>query len=96
MPLLEMMKIKEYRDNTLKLIEVGNTKNTNPENKETNRIESSRKESVKVLEVYLSDTLVNLPKIDPFFTTMLINNKLVGNYMIDLGVSINIMLVGRY
>jgi hypothetical protein len=89
-----MMKIKEYRNNTPKLIVSGNNKNTNLENKETNRINNSRQESVKVPEVCLGDTLMNPPQIDPFFTMMLINNKLVRNCMIDSGVAINIIPMG--
>lgn len=33
----------------------------------------------------------NLTQVDPFYLTLLINNKMVKNCMIDLGATMNIM-----
>ena len=59
-----------------------------------NSEEVNRQEKINNLEVYLGDVLTTSPQVDSFFTTMLINNKLLRNYMIESGAAINIMLVG--
>lgn len=92
-PLLEMMKIKEYRDSVVQLITNGNEKHMNYENEVATKT-ISRQEKGNIPEVYLSDVLTNSPQVDPFFTTLLINKKLLRNCMIDSGAAINIMLVG--
>lgn len=92
--LLQMMKIKEYRNSVIQLISSGNDKSTNFENKGTSTKITNKQEKVKVLEVCLGEMLINPPQVDPFCTTLLINNKLVRNCIIDSGVSINIILVG--
>lgn len=79
-PLLEMMKVDEYRNTAIKFI-------SNMSSKQQNQIQAK-----KTPEVYLGDTLTKNPsQVDPFYTTLLINNKLVKNGMIDSGAAINIM-----
>jgi hypothetical protein len=69
-------------------------KDTNLKNKETTKIYNFRQGDRKIPKVFLGDTLINPPQNEPFFTKMLINNKLVRNFMIDLGATINIMPMG--
>lgn len=47
---------------------------------------------IEVLEVFIATTLNSNPnRIDPFYVTIQLNDKLIINYMIDSGASINIM-----
>lgn len=64
------------------------------ENKEITKISNGNQGDVNIPKVCLGDTLMNPPKVNPFFTTLFISNKFVRNWMIDLGASINIIPVG--
>jgi uncharacterized membrane protein SpoIIM required for sporulation len=56
--------------------------------------EVNKEERVNNFEVCLNDILSTPPQVDLFFTTLLINNKLLRNCMIDSGSAINIMPIG--
>lgn len=91
-PLLEMMKVDEYRNIAIKLISNMSSKQQDQIKAKRNCINNVKQEAKKKPEVYLGDTLTKNPsQVDPFYTTLLINNKLVKNGMIDSGAVINIM-----
>ena len=76
------MKFPNYNEETLKILSsVGDINNKNDvRNNEESPI------------VYLGTPLnKNSNQVDPFYLTLLINNKLIKNCMIDSGAAVNIM-----
>lgn len=64
-PLLEMMRIKEYRDSAIQLISSGNEKSMSYENQMATKM-VNKQEKVIVPEVCLNDVLVSSPQVEPF------------------------------
>lgn len=82
MPLLEVMKFPDYKNETLKIISnVGEMSREDPKSKEDPPV------------VYLGTSVTKtLTQVDPFYLTLLINEKMLKTCMIDSGAAINIML----
>lgn len=82
MPVLEVMKFPDYKNETLKIISnVGQVSREDPKSKED------------PLVVYLGMSITKNPtQVDPFYLTLLINTKILKKCMIDLGAAVNIML----
>lgn len=93
-PLLEMMKIPEYKNSTMTLIsEVSFGLNKIRHEKKDKSVDSG--ENKQPSEIYLGTTLHDDPsRVDPFYLTLLINNKVMKNCMIDIGATINVMPLG--
>lgn len=88
-PLLEMMKFPEYREKTLKVIN-GVSKEETKEHKQ-----NSQNNDNPIPTIYLGSTITKNPsQVDPFYLTLMINNKMIKNCMIDSGAAINVMPVG--
>lgn len=88
-PLLEMMKFLEYREKTLKVIN-GVSKEETKEHKQ-----NSQNNDNPILTIYLGSTITKNPsQVDPFYLTLMINNKMIKNCMIESRAAINVMPVG--
>lgn len=92
------MKVDEYRNSALNSIsDVSNKPEDQNKNKyelENNErhVNNVKGEITKTPKIYLGNTLTRNPsQVDPFYTTLLINNKLVKKCMIDSRAEINIM-----
>lgn len=91
-PLLEMMKFPEYREKTLKVIN-GVSEEKTKEHKQNGQ--NSNAESSPVPTIYLGSTITkNHSQVDPFYLTLMINNKMIKNCMIDSRAAINVIPVG--
>ena len=81
-PLMDMMKFSNYRNETVKIL--SNVQDIN------NKDDVKNNEETPI--VYLGTTLNKRSnQVDPFYLTLLINNKLIKNCMIDSGAAVNIM-----
>lgn len=89
---LEMMKFPEYREKNLRMItDVSGDKVK--EHKQGGQ--DNNGEHDPALAIYLGSTIIkNSSQVDPFYLTLMINNKMIKNCMIDSGATINVMPVG--
>lgn len=88
-PLLEMMKFPKYKEKNMKMIYVVLTYSY----KDQNYQGQTKEEEEEVTHVvYLGTTITKDPsQVDPFYMTLMINNKLVRNCMLDSRAAMNIM-----
>ncbi|GLJ35085.1 hypothetical protein SUGI_0706010 [Cryptomeria japonica] len=88
-PLLEMMKFPEYREKTLKVI------NDVSKEKTKEHRQNGQNSNDPIPTIYLGSTITKNPsQFDPLYLTLMINNKMIKNCMIDSGAAINVMPVG--
>lgn len=80
-PLMEIVKLIDCRNETIKII-----------NDVVKKDSKEQKDNEELPFIYLG-TSVNedSTKVNPFFLTLLIKNKLVKNCMLDFGAVVNIM-----
>ncbi|GLJ49503.1 hypothetical protein SUGI_1048970 [Cryptomeria japonica] len=91
-PLMEIMKFPEYREKTLEIILGVQKEKVNEQKQE---VPKGNNNEQMALVIYLGSTITKNPtQVDPFYLTLVVNNKKVKNCMIDSGAAINVMPVG--
>lgn len=90
--LIEMLKIKEHKDAALSLFSsISDSDSLLPTGLDT----VGKDQEFQTPEVYVRTTITQEPsQVDPFYVTLLVNNQLIKNCMIDSGAAANVMPYG--
>lgn len=91
-PLVELLKIGEHREAAFYLFSsISHNNSSLPAGTKKDKEDQEQ----QILENYVGTTITQEPsQVDPFYVTMLINNRLIKNCMIDFGVAANVIPYG--